>query len=184
MRDSGLSGKIASKLYYHEKAHADADDEGSGEFGFVITPGWVIAYYMIHGERSPEQMMKIASAPGFSQMSNKDWEIYNRAWREWRRKVTEIDASLPQKSNPDSYNGLRDLLTSLIAEKLDSQYGDDALPPVENLLQYEFKDLISEFGPLVYRAYAEALSEFNKMLFGEENESGNTDSGDIYISPN
>ena len=26
--DSGLSGKISSELYYHEKAHADADVVG------------------------------------------------------------------------------------------------------------------------------------------------------------
>ena len=80
MTEVGVPGVVASGLHQHEAAHANADEERRGYFGFRVTAGWIIAYYMIIGERTPQQMMEIASAPGFSDMSEQDWKIYNEAW--------------------------------------------------------------------------------------------------------
>jgi len=164
LNDSGLSGKISSNLYYHEKAHADADDEGRGEFGFIISGGWVIAYYLVHGDRDPEQMMKIASAPGFSQMSNKDWDVYKRAWHAWKNKLTQEKFDKKDDNHLDSYKNLREYLVGLISEKLDHDISVGNLPELQKILGMEFEDLIGRFGQLIYQAYSEALSVLRDQI--------------------
>ena len=164
--DSGLSGKISSELYYHEKAHADADVEGRGEFGFVMTSGWVIAYYIINGERDPQELMKIASAPGFSNMSSKDWEIYNRAWKDWLRQLAEEKYQRKMEDKPDAYSELRNYLTRLLAEKLDKYSEEGRFPKLENLLAYEYSELWQKFGNLLNQAYKEVSVEFKINIGG------------------
>lgn len=156
---SGLSSKISSELYKHEKAHADADHEGKGEFGFILTSGWVIAYYLIQGEREPETLMEIASAPGFSNMSTKDWKVYNQAWKDWLRKLSEEKNKKSEDISIENYTDLRELFAKLLSEKLD-KYGDvNMLPRPDELLNYEFSDLWLKFGNLIYDAYQEVLNE-------------------------
>ncbi|KKQ97439.1 MAG: hypothetical protein UT24_C0008G0051 [Candidatus Woesebacteria bacterium GW2011_GWB1_39_12] len=164
--DSGLSGKISSELYYHEKAHADADVEGCGEFGFAVTSGWVIAYYIINGERDPQELMKIASAPGFSNMSSKDWEVYNRAWKDWLRHVAEEKYQRKMEGKPEAYSELRSYLTKLLTEKLDKYSEEGRFPKLEELFEHEYSELWQKFGNLLYQAYKEVSVEF-QIKIGE-----------------
>ena len=156
--DSGLPGKIASDLYSHEKAHADADEESRGEFGYQITTGWVVAYYLVEGDRTPEQLLKIASAPGFSSMSSQDWNVYNRAWRDWMNKVRE-----EKYKKIEARNELREMLIEKLAQRLDELSHVERFPRIENLLRYEFKDLIITHGQLLYEVYQEAINEVRNL---------------------
>jgi hypothetical protein len=157
--DSGLSGKIASHLYIHEKAHADSDEEGRGEFGFAISSGWVVAYYLVEGERTPEQLMKIASAPGFSEMSSQDWDVYNVAWKDFMSKLNEEKY---KKMNAGTQ--LQEMLVGRLSEKLDQLSLNGDFPNIESLLNWDFKDLIIEHGDLLYEAYEEAVTEMRSLL--------------------
>lgn len=73
-----VTPSLASDFSGHEGAHAREDELGYGEFGFVIEwdngRGYIMAYYRPIGERTPEQMMRIASAPGFTEMS--EWDLF------------------------------------------------------------------------------------------------------------
>lgn len=169
LNDSGLPGRISSELYYHEKAHADADAERKGEFGFMVTSGWVVAYYVINGERTPEQLMKIASAPGFSNMSAKDWQIYNQAWKEFLRNKHEESFRLDLARDE-----LREMLIEKLAAKLDELANEGRFPSLDKLLGYQFSDLVSEYGEVLYQAYKAAIDEVKHLVrvkaLDEENE--------------
>jgi len=168
LKDSGLSGQIASELYSHEKAHADADFESQGEFGYVISSGWVVAYYIIQGERNPKQLMEIASAPGFSNMSSKDWEVYNRAWRDWLNYLKEEEfKKIEQKDT------LRETLVDKLGQKLEGLESGGRFPALQKLLGYEFKDLILEYGELLYQAYEEAISEVENEIVDSDTTGAN-----------
>jgi len=82
MSESWISSSVVNHFVIHEGAHSAEDEIGYGEFGFVVlwnNEGWgsIMAYYRPLGERSAEQMAKIAKAPGFSEMSEQDLHIYN-----------------------------------------------------------------------------------------------------------
>lgn len=162
MADSGIHPQVASHLYSHEKAHADADEERSGEFGFYVTGGWIVAYYLIKGERTPDQLMKIASAPGFSQMSNQDWKIYNSAWRAWLIQVQE--EKFQEESKPQNYGDLRNLLIDILARKLDEQGEGGKFPELDELLGYEFDELLNKYGPLIYKAYKDSIEYVGNIV--------------------
>ena len=159
LHDSGLSGRIASELYSHEKAHADADEESRGEFGYRITTGWVVAYYLVEGDRTPEQLLRIASAPGYSNMSSQDWNVYNKAWKEWLNKQHE-----EKFKKVRARNELREMLVKKLADKLDDLSIIDFFPSLEDLLGYDFKDLVFEHGQLVYEVYKQAISDVRRLI--------------------
>lgn len=182
MADSGIHPQVAGGLYSHEKAHADADEERRGEFGFYITGGWIVAYYLIKGERTPEQLMKIASAPGFSSMSSQDWKIYNSAWRQWLKQVHE--KRFQEKSKPQTYDDLRNLLIDKLAERLNALAKEGKFPELKDLLGYEFMELVYEYGPTLYQVYKEALGEIKHLLISRRLEDeAEGESGDKYVAP-
>lgn len=161
MVNSGIHSQLASDLYAHEKAHANADQERKGEFGFYVTGGWIVAYYLIKGERTPEQLMEIASAPGFSRMSHQDWNVYKNAWKELLNQVPKKET--PEDEVPKEDYSDKDELKRILIEKLSknldesSERGD--FPKLKDLLELEFTDLISEYGMLIYEAYRQAIDE-------------------------
>ena len=173
MVSSGIHSQAASELYSHEKAHADADAERKGEFGFYVTGGWIVAYYLIKGERDPEQLMRIASAPGFSRMSQQDWKIYNTAWSDLLNQVKE--KRVRNEENEDNqnneemgYDGLRNKLIDLLAGKLDGLAEKGQFPKLEDLLKYEFTDMVSKYGSWIYRAYNEAIIDIRNSHYSQE----------------
>lgn len=161
LASSGLRGDIASYLYSHEKAHADSDEVGRGEFGFIISSGWVVAYYLIRGERTPEQLMKIASAPGFSQMSDKDWQIYKDAWASFLRELKQEEnrKKYEKESKEEGLTsaGLREMLIGVLGQKIDKLAESREFPSLEELLDMEFDELIDKYGKTLYQAYKEAI---------------------------
>ena len=110
--------------------------------------------------------MKIASAPGFSNMSSKDWEIYNRAWKDWLRQLAEEKYQRKMEDKPDAYSELRNYLTRLLAEKLDKYSEEGRFPKLENLLAYEYSELWQKFGNLLNQAYKEVSVEFKINIGG------------------
>jgi hypothetical protein len=198
MVSSGIHSQVATELYSHEKAHADADSERRGEFGFYVTGGWIVAYYLIKGERGPEQLMKIASAPGFSRMSQQDWKIYNTAWSDFLNQVKEKKIrneenednqnneemgydglrngnSRLHRSNHSSpkygnleYSELRDKLIDLLAAKLDGLAEKGQFPKLEDLLECEFTDMVFKYGSWIYRAYNEAITDIRNSHYSQE----------------
>lgn len=173
MVSSGIHSQTASELYAHEKAHADADTERRGEFGFYVTGGWIVAYYLIKGERDPEQLMQIASAPGFSRMSQQDWRVYNNAWRDLlnrvkERKSKDEENEDSQESGNAGYSDLRDRLIDLLAGKLDGLVETGEFPKLEDLLESEFTNMVFEYGQWIYRAYNEAISEIKDSHYSQD----------------
>lgn len=162
--DSGISPKIASHLHNHEKAHADADEERSGEFGFIATSGWIVAYYLVKGERTPEQRMKIASAPGFSEMSDQDWRIYNAAWGEYLKNLAEEDFKRKFDKTPGDKYELTDFLVEIMTKKFDGLIKTGEFPELEEVLGYEFKDLIEKFGVMIYQIYRDSVEEVRRQF--------------------
>ncbi|MBI2010183.1 MAG: hypothetical protein HYS86_03325 [Candidatus Chisholmbacteria bacterium] len=102
----------AARIAWHEASHGAADTEGSGIFGVVLASATisfleqnvetlelvvrtveielaVAAFYRPLGERSDKAMAEIAAAPGFSDMSGPDWQIYNRASAAYAREQVE-----------------------------------------------------------------------------------------------
>lgn len=154
---NGLEPKIASRLARHEKLHADADPERNGEFGFVLTSGYVVAYYLILGERTPEQLMKIASAP--SDMSEKDKKIYKDAWNDHIREIEEKRFKPIQAKEPDSYESLREVLINILADKLNQRVDEGEFLGLEEVLGIEFVELLDKFGPLLQKAFEESVDQ-------------------------
>src|SRR3989338_1207016 len=106
--------------------------------------------------------MRIASAPGFSRMSQQDWKIYNTAWSDLLNQVKE--KRVRNEENEDNqnneemgYDGLRNKLIDLLAGKLDGLAEKGQFPKLEDLLKYEFTDMVSKYGSWIYRAYNEAI---------------------------
>lgn len=118
--------EVVSHLVRHEGDHAMEDSEGYGVFGLLLITAVLKipeitydhirilerhieivagAFYLPIGERTPETMAKIAAAPGFSDMSDQDWNVYNRATSEARRewqKEAERDGQSQTSDNPVS----------------------------------------------------------------------------------
>ena len=183
MTDSGVNPQISSSLYSHEKAHADADQERRGEFGFIVSSGWIVAYYLIQGERTPEQLMEIASAPGMSRMSEQDWNIYNSAWRDLVKEVQE--KKFEEESKPQSYKNLRNLLIESISKKLDRMTDEGKFPKLEQILDYEFVDLLRDFGGVIHTAYQEAVEyvKGSKLNQNDQAETYKQQPSSYYLSP-
>jgi hypothetical protein len=159
MSSYGIPTRVASALYSHEKAHADADEEGKGEFGFVVSSGWIIAYYMVRGERTPEQMMKIASAPGFLAMSGQDWKIYRRALAAW--KAEQGSKKLNEKFGEwkNSLDGVKSMLLEKLVEKISVYEDNGEFPDVETLLSLDYNELVEKYGGLLKTVYRQAVNE-------------------------
>lgn len=64
------------------------------------------AFYRPIGERSLENMAEIASAPGFSEMSDQDWKVYNDAKSQIAREQNPIEDSKTESSreNQDKHS--------------------------------------------------------------------------------
>jgi hypothetical protein len=129
----------------------------------------VIAYYLIHGVRDPEQMIKIASAPGFANMSQKDWEVYNRAWAIWLRDLAEERYKNDESELPDDYSDLRRYFVQELGKRLDEYAAEGNFPILENLVGQSFEELIRQFGPLIYYAYKEALVQVHRLAIDNIN---------------
>lgn len=163
MVESGISKSVASHLHDHEKAHASADREGYGEFGFFVTGGFIVAYYLIKGERTPEQLMEIASAPGYAEMSNKDWEIYKNAWKRWLNEAEEEKREKVYEEK-DGLTDLKRRLIKTLSEKLNGHIKKDELPALPEILDKDFSELAKENGSLIYQAFNEAIEEVKKEI--------------------
>lgn len=173
MVSSGIHSQVASELHTHEKAHADADSERKGEFGFYVTGSWIVAYYLVKGERTPEQLMAIASAPGFSRMSQQDWEIYNNAWKDLLSQVKEetikdSEDGERQKGEIIQYKDLRNKLTDILSEKFDILSEEGHFPKLDELLGSDFTDMVFKYGKWIYEAYNEAISEMKVCYYSQE----------------
>lgn len=179
LKESGLHPQIASGLYTHEKAHANADPERRGEFGFIVTPGWVVAYYLIHGERTPEQLMEIASAPGKSQMSDQDWRVYTAAWKDKLIELRENGYQEQERAGqenmkenkddkPFSLDNIKDELAGRLSGKLDDLGGKGEFPNLQEILDYEFSDLFKKHGAAIRKALEEVRREFEDEIYRQE----------------
>lgn len=82
MQEAGIRSEVIDHLLIHERKHFQADSERTGKekLGFIINDGWIMAYYMVVDDKSPENLMGIASAPGYREMSEMDWNVYKNAW--------------------------------------------------------------------------------------------------------
>jgi len=106
--------RISRTWEQHEISHWFLDDQREtqgGEFGIdavlEFTDGVIIAsyiaYYLPSGDRTPEELMKMASAPGFTEMSDQDRNVYDRAYRQWvdlmreERLKSELGDESPKK---------------------------------------------------------------------------------------
>ena len=111
--------EVVSHLVRHEGDHAREDTEGYGVFGLLLvtavlaTPEIVNdhikvmerhleivvgAFYRPIGDRTPETMVNIASAPGYADMSGQDWNVYNHARSEDSQVKQAEDERLRQQS--------------------------------------------------------------------------------------
>lgn len=165
MVESGIPKSVAGHLHDHEKAHASADPEGHGEFGFFVTGGFIVAYYLIKGERTPEQLMEIASAPGFAEMSSKDWEIYKNAWRKWLKEAEEERREKVYEE--EGIAGLKRKLIKTLSGNLDGYIKRDEFPTLPEILDSDFTELVKENGSLIRQAYEDAIEEVKKEVVEE-----------------
>jgi len=194
---SGVSPDIASQLVTHEfYGHATNDEVGKGEFGFRIGGGYIVAYYLIIGDRTPEQMMKIAAGPGFGEMSDQDWRIYNQAWGEWLeeqqkekfetlKKESEKHSDLTDQNSPESPYDPRLRLVEKFAEKLNKLEKEGRFPSFDQIAKTDLKDLFDKYGIAIKWAYSEALKELDKDRIDdskEEPKTGDIINGVIYIA--
>lgn len=159
MSSYGFPTHVASSLYSHEKAHADADEERRGEFGFKISSGWVMAYYLVHGERTPEQRMKIAAAPGFLAMSKQDWKIYRHALLDWKKEEKNklLDKNIGEWK--ESVGGIRRKLVGKLVEKFGEYEKSGEFPGIDTLLNLDYEELIRKYGGVLNKVYSQAISE-------------------------
>lgn len=100
----------------HEGDHAREDTEGYGVFGLLIVPGIeqtfdelnativvfereveivVGAFYRPIGDRTLGTMANIASAPGYADMSEQDWNVYHHAQTEKAKEEKRADEHKP-----------------------------------------------------------------------------------------
>lgn len=179
--------EAVKKTVNHEIAHANADPEKNykgGEFGYsavvfkisdtVIMASWV-AWYQPWGERKPEDRMEMAKAPGWSEMSEQDLLVYQKAKSEWFIRLTEKqnDVSeenpisvleiIPSKEdeNEDEYD-LRKRFIFEFAKKLDKAIADGILPPEEELIGLEFSQIHEKYQEEFIKAYNEVKKEIEK----------------------
>lgn len=160
LQTNGLSkntaATLASEFADHEGKHVFADSMKNGELGFVITPGWIVAYYLIHGERTPLERMQIASAPGFSEMSQQDWNIYNSAYREWLIEVKEERYS-NSRVEETSYSEVKSQMVSIMTQKMNEFSRDGNFPSLENVVDQSIQEIFEKYGALIYHAFQHAL---------------------------
>jgi hypothetical protein len=195
---SGVPTEIVSQLVTHEYyGHAANDEVGKGEFGFRTGGGYIIAYYLIIGDRTPEQMMKIASGPGFGEMSGQDWNIYNQAWGEWLeeqqkekfetlKKESEKKSDLPDQNNSESPYDPRVRLVEKFAEKLNKLEKEGRFPSFDQIAKSDLKDLFDKYGIAIKWAYREALREIENDRLDDtrkgEFETSDVLNGTIYVA--
>ena len=63
----------------------------------------------------------------------------------------------------EARNELREMLIEKLAQRLDELSHVERFPRIENLLRYEFKDLIITHGQLLYEVYQEAINEVRNL---------------------
>lgn len=128
MHEEGVREQVIDYLLDHERRHYNADNERTGKekLGFVLGDGWIMAYYMVVDDKTPENLMSIASAPGYSEMSEGDWNVYSHAWRDFlseRNKNQNSDLSSvgeeeknlkKDPGRPDKHLDLNDIVPRFI----------------------------------------------------------------------
>ena len=189
MRRIGISSGEAGRIWRHERAHFNADPKKTGEFGYkavvemsnemIVTS--YLAYYKPTGGRTWEDMMSIASAPGFD-MSIGDRNIYNASWRSWvgsmnyerhrfsnkpgdeKGKIPQLIA-IPKRSDEDDeqYKD-RSEIVKKFAEKLKKFEEQGRIPKLTGILSKDFSEIEQGSWAVIKRAYEEALIqvEFEK----------------------
>jgi hypothetical protein len=185
MEEKGVARSIAKRLMDHELAHYWQDPERKGNFGFVLSPGWVVAYYLVIGERDPDIWMDIASGPGFADMSPQDQKIYNAAFKEWLNMLTNEDEQEDNREGGDIYSadleGDQPSLDSrtdywvafidLVAEKLNEYFGDDEFLSIDELKEGGIIKVFEEHPDKVEDAVKHAVSIL--VPIAEEKETEN-----------
>lgn len=167
--EHGVPAEAMRHLFDHEYyGHYMNDAKRQGEFGLIITSGWVVAYYMIIGEREPEELMDIAAGPGMGKMSRQDWSIYNKAWGDLLQKLQEEEFELKEKGpvkegelddvgvDPDD---LKIRVIDAIKEKLDLYAQEGNFPRLSDLYNTNLSDFFREHGKLIGHAFDEAIAE-------------------------
>lgn len=185
MRRIGIRPEVARTTWDHELDHFFADPKKGrgGEFGYVIELkitgrlmfASFIAYYRPWGERDPEDLMSIAKAPGFSEMSSQDEYVYNYAWRSWKAKMHEEKQkadelpgekkgkvhpliAIPKRGDEDEEEYWDKVkLVKMFAEKLNKLEVEGKIPGIESLLSRDFSEIKKSSWNEVKRAYDEAV---------------------------
>ena len=120
---------VIDELVSHEGDHERKDNEGFGVFGLllvsVIQQVYTLsqnhievfereieivagAFYRPIGDRSPEAMVSIASGPGFSEMSDQDWNVYNSAKADEARSQSREEKKGPIDDSADETDEKQD----------------------------------------------------------------------------
>ena len=120
---------VIDELVSHEGDHERKDNEGFGVFGLllvsVIQQVYTLsqnhievfereieivagAFYRPIGDRSPEAMVSIASGPGFSEMSDQDWNVYNSAKADEARLMSREEKKDPGDGSTDETDEKQD----------------------------------------------------------------------------
>ena len=201
MRDEGVRPEIADHLIWHERKHFSQDSERTGneKIGFILGDGWIMAYYLVCDDRTPETMMAIASAPGYSEMSEADWNIYNSAWRQFldeesiesrseasKDNVEAIDPDqvLPEfihKEKLDNYHLLHPEITNreIIVEfgrRIDELIASGKIPNFQETSRLSLKEYLSEYGDILKQAFDDSIAEMkiskNTEVLAESNNLG------------
>ena len=179
MVEVNIPTNIASHLVKHEYyGHAVNDEVGKGEFGFRVGAGWIVAYYLILGDRTPEQLMKIAEGPGRGEMSDQDWRIYNNAFGEWLREQQkdgfeklseECEGSSNSEENENEFSKLE--LVRKFAGKLEELERDGRFPGRDELIYINFRALVENHWIALRWAYSEALKVVGKNLLDKKEDN-------------
>ena len=120
---------VIDELVSHEGDHERKDNEGFCVFGLLLVS--VIqhvctvsqdhievfereieivagAFYRPIGDRTPETMVAIAAGPGFSEMSDQDWSVYNSAKAEEARLMSREEKKDPSDGSADETDEKQD----------------------------------------------------------------------------